>query len=91
MKKLILLTPLILFACSSSDDHDCTQKWEYKEYCKSPSTTCGHCTTESNEPINSREFKCEEVSGIKEGQEVYLSERDNGCIKFYRRYIKRLN
>lgn len=87
MKKLLFLIPLII-ACSR-EDSDCKQTWEYTEYCKK-TYDCGSCQLESSSYTKTREFKCDEVAGIKEGTEVHLSERDDSCFKFYRRYIKRI-
>ena len=93
MKRLLLITPFLFFGCSSRDDDsnkDCTQKWEYKEYCKK-SYNCGWCEPENEAAIKTKDFKCSELNGISEGTEIHLSERDSDCFKFYRKYIKKVN
>lgn len=90
MKRLLLITPFLFFACSSSDDNDCSQKWEYKEYCKKTSN-CGTCISESEATLRTSTFSCDELKNISEGTEIHLSERDSDCFKFYRKYIKKVN
>lgn len=90
MKKILLLTPFLFFACSSGDDEsDCKETWKYKEYCRK-SSNCGWCEPESEASVREREFKCSELDGIKEGTEIHLSERDSDCFKFYRKFIKKV-
>ena len=80
----MLLTPLP-FSCS--DDDTCFEKWEYSEYCTRtsdcPVVGCGETPQTSI-----RNFKCEEVDGISPGETVLID--DQGCAKFYRTYIKKV-
>lgn len=92
MKKLLLLIPIIILSCSGSSDDDnklCTETWQVMEYCtRTSNCPVGGC---GETPFTlERTFKCDEVSGIKEGQTV-LYKTESSCAKFYRQYIKKIN
>ncbi|WP_086985083.1 hypothetical protein [Elizabethkingia miricola] len=85
MKKLLLITPFLFFACSRDSDTVCQQTWQVSEWTRydcSPANESEHRSVE-------RTFKCDEVKDIKEGQTVVY--KTDGCYKYYRIYNKRVN
>lgn len=86
MKKLLLLTPFIFFACSSSNrDEPCKQTWKVTEWSRYDCSPASESTPVTAE----RTFNCDEVKDIKEGQTVTY--KTEGCYKYYRIYNKRVN
>lgn len=89
MKTLISISLFcfILFTGCKDDDGGCLQMWKYTEWCE---TTSGCNIVGCETPHTAtRRFNCDEVESISPGDVVLY--QTEGCAKFYREYIERMD